>query len=396
MGDAGTPARLDVLIVSADIGESHSAMARALRHDIETSAAAVRVTVIDDFRILGPFLTRLLYRRARRHIVRLHWSYHIAYQMFMHLRPLRALAEWLIYLCSRHSLARLVESRDPSVIVSTHPFMSVGLARMRRSGRLSVPVCAVVGPIGGLGYWVQPGADCHLVHYEQAVPAVRRMAGASAAHAVRPMVDPRFLTAGDAARARRRHGLHTGGPVILICGGGWGVGDLAGSVETALQSPSAQVVAIAGRNDTLREALHARYQHNSRVSVLGFTAAMSDLLAAADVFITSSVGVSCFEARLRGCPVVCYGYPLAHVRDNMQGLGRHGLARAAYSTSELRQAITDAVAAGRRPEPELTTLPNAARYVLAAAGRRPVNDRQRTPRAVVEDCAARVAEGAPR
>lgn len=364
----GVPTR--VLIVSVDIGESHSVMARALRADLERHGEGIEVSVVEDFRMLGPLLTRVLYRRAHFHVVRLRWSYHLAYRVFMHLRPLRSLGEWLLYLFGRRSVAELVEARRPDLILSTHPFMSVVLARMRLAGRLDTPVGVVVGPIRGLGYWTQPGADHHLVHYQQAVPEVSRLARRSRVHAVRPLVDEAFFHPVSAEDARRRLGLR-GSPLILICGGGWGVGDLAGTVSVALERPECGVVVIAGRNDAVRRSLEERFAGQPRVRVLGFTNEMSELLAAADVFVTSSVGVSCFEARLRGCPVVCYGYPLAHVRDNMAGLEHHGLARSAYTLDGLRRAIDASLAAPRRPERELAELPRASHLVLAAVARPP-------------------------
>ena len=47
-----------------------------------------------------------------------------------------------------------------------------------------------------------------------------------------------------------------------------------------------------------------------RVHVYGFTDKMPELLAAADVLVHSTGGVTCLEARAAGTPVVSYGLPV--------------------------------------------------------------------------------------
>ncbi len=44
--------------------------------------------------------------------------------------------------------------------------------------------------------------------------------------------------------------------------------------------------------------------------VLGFTDRMPEVLAAADVLVHSTGGVTCLEARAAGTPVVSYGLPV--------------------------------------------------------------------------------------
>ena len=55
--------------------------------------------------------------------------------------------------------------------------------------------------------------------------------------------------------------------------------------------------------------LETAFAGEPRVRVLGFTDSMSDLLAAADVLVHSTGGVTCLEALARDCPVVAYGAP---------------------------------------------------------------------------------------
>ena len=80
------------------------------------------------------------------------------------------------------------------------------------------------------------------------------------------------------------------------------------------------------------------------MQVLGFTDAMSDLLAAADVLVHSTGGVTCLEALARDCPVVAYGAPPGHAPLVAREMASLGLVVHARSAAELKTAL---LAAGR-------------------------------------------------
>ena len=117
----------------------------------------------------------------------------------------------------------------------------------------------------------------------------------------------------EAARAATE--LDTGGTVVIVSGGGWGLGNLRGATDAALKcAPSTRVVTICGRNERLRSQLEQVWADDSRVRVLGFTEQMPELLAGADVLIHTIGGTTALEARLVGCRLINYGHAAAHVR----------------------------------------------------------------------------------
>src|SRR6202042_1730120 len=81
--------------------------------------------------------------------------------------------------------------------------------------------------------------------------------------------------------------------------------------------------------------LAERFSLSDRVRILGFTDRMPDLLAAADVLVHSTGGVTCLEAMARGCPVVAYGLPVGHAKLNKRLMARHEYLVLAESADEL-------------------------------------------------------------
>jgi UDP-N-acetylglucosamine:LPS N-acetylglucosamine transferase len=343
-------------------------MAHALARGLRLRTDVERVTVLEEFAVLGRPLAAVLGRGFRFHLGRVGWSYNLAYELFTGFGPARRLGERALYELGGRQLAATVSRHDPDVVVSTHPVLSAVIGRLRAAGRLRCCAVAVVGPLGGLGFWVQRGVDGHLLTYPEARPAVERMVGSDRALAVRPLVRPEFLEPPRSrAEARAELGIPEDRPLVVVSGGGWGAGDIAGAVPACLARPGVEVIVLAGRNELLRAELQRLYGDDPRVSVLGFSERMRDLLCAADAFVTATAGVSSIEARLCGCPLLCYGFPVGHVRDNTRALAAHGIARVAGTPSELEAQLRAALAAGRRPVPPLRELPDPAEAVVGLA-----------------------------
>ena len=364
------------LLLSGPVGESHLEMARSLAADIEQRDPSATTVIRNDFGVLGPVLGRLLGRGYRFHLGEVRWSYDIAYSVFTGVRAARSLGELALYGLGGSALEGLIAEQDPDVVVSTHPVLNAVLARLRAAGRVPCPVAVVVGPLGGLGFWVQPGADLHLLNYAEALPAVEGEAGPGSAVAVRPLVRHEYFCAPSRPEARTQLEIPQARRLILISGGGWGAGDLEGAIDAALAIPGAHVAAVTGRNEPLRRAMARRHAAESRVTVIGFTEQMREWLAAADVFVTATAGLSCLEAQLCGCQTVWYGFAAGHVRDNVAALAAHGLALPASSPAQLTVRLEEALGAGASvPPPARDDLPGGGDVLvdLARGGRRAVH-----------------------
>ncbi len=361
-----------VLALSAQVGESHAAMARALARGLRARDDVAEVTVLERFDVLGEPLGSMLGRGYRFHLGRVGWTYNVAYALFTRSSLAQRCGERALYELGGRSLERVVAAHHPDVVVSTHPVLAAVLGRLRGAGRLRCPAAGVVGPLGGLQFWIQPGLDMHLLNYSEARSAVERLAGPGRAQAVRPLVRPEFLEPPlTRTAARAALGLPADPGLVVISGGGWGAGDVMGAVSACLALAGMQAIVVAGRNEALRAELERRHEGDPRVSVLGFSERMRELMCAADAFVTATAGLSALEARLCGCPVVCYGFPVGHVRDNTRALAAAGLARVATTQGQLEAELRAALATGRPAVPPLRELPEAAEVVARLAGGRP-------------------------
>jgi processive 1,2-diacylglycerol beta-glucosyltransferase len=329
-----------VLILSADVGEGHAAAARALARQIEESPQQADVTVIDGLAAMGRLLRPVVEDGYRVQLRFFPWTYTVVYWLLKRVAPIRALARRLLCLLGSRPLARNIAEHEPDVIVSTYPAVTVVLARLRRTGVVSCPTVATITDLAGLFFWAQPGIDMHMVMYGESMDSVERIAGRGSVRLVRPLISAEFLEPRSPVAARRTLNLPEEGRVVVVSGGGWGVGDITGAVREFIPVPEvSSIVCLAGRNDQLAEKLHSVFAGEPRVHVYGFTDKMPDLLAAADVLVHSTGGVTCLEARAAGTPVISYGLPVGHARVNTRAMAALDLLQLANDTAELREHV---------------------------------------------------------
>lgn len=355
-----------VLILTASVGEGHDLPARTLAAQLLAERPDTEVITEDGLAPMGRLITALSADAGRVVFFRFQWLWDLGYWLFARFAPTRTLTQALIARVGGAGLLGLIDRVGADAIVSTYPNTTEVLARLRRTGRLDTPVCTAITDLAGMQWWAPPGCDAYLITHPESDDEVRAVAGNDAlVICVHGLTKDEFLVPRDPALARADLGLPLAGKVVLVSGGGWGVGDLAGAAEEALAIEEvAAVVCLCGHNDALRRALLDRVGGYDRVRVEGFTDVMRDWLAAADVLVHATAGLTVLEALMQGCPVVSYGWGRGHIRLNNAAYRRFGLVEVVDGRDGLRASIVAALARPRPAPLSFARRPSAASVVL--------------------------------
>jgi UDP-N-acetylglucosamine:LPS N-acetylglucosamine transferase len=358
-----------ILILTASVGEGHDAPARRLAAQLRRERPDAEVFTEDCMPAMGKTVSAISESGAKVVFFRFMWLWDVGFWVFAGFAMTRRLTQFMLVRFGARGLLRMIASHQPDIVVSVYPHATEVLGRMRKNGRLSIPLCAVITDLAALRYWASPGADLHLVTHPESIEEVKAIAGEdTVVHCVQGFCEPELLEPRDVVAARRSLKLDPGGKIVLVSGGGWGVGDVEGAVREVLDvNGVTQVVCLAGRNEELRDGLERDFAGDSRVRIEGFTDEMPEWLAAADALVHSTGGLTVLEALMRGCPAISYGWGRGHVRDNNKAFTRFGLAKVAVTPASLRTAVTDALGQ-RRAGLDCSKLPSAASFVLAEAG----------------------------
>lgn len=357
-----------VLILTASVGEGHDRPAHLLAEQLRLERPTVDVIIEDCLPALGRVVSALSAGAPRIVFYRFRWLWDLGFWFFARCPPTRTLTQRLMTRLGAPGLLLRIRELKPDVIVSVYPNVTEVLGRLRRNGQVRVPVVAAITDLAAMDYWASRGIDVHLVTHPESVEEVRSIVGQTApVHCVRGFTSGEFLEPLPQAEARHALGLSEEGKLVMVSGGGWGVGDLAGAIEAALTiAQVTRVACLCGRNADVRATISERFSDDDRVQVEGFTERMSEWLAAADALVHATGGLTVLEALMRRCPAISYGWGRGHVRVNNGAFRRFGLADVARSRAELRTALVRALEGGPTPAFCSNGLPSAASLVLAA------------------------------
>ena len=154
-----------ILILTASVGEGHDAPARRLAEQLRAERPDAEVITEDCLPAMGRAVAAVSEGAARVVFFRFLWLWDVAFWVFVGFPPTRNATQAALTRFGSRGLLRLITARNPDVVVSVYPNATEVLGRLRRSGQLRVPVCAVITDLAALRYWATPGADLHPVSY---------------------------------------------------------------------------------------------------------------------------------------------------------------------------------------------------------------------------------------
>ena len=364
------------VIFSARVGAGHDAAAGELARRLRGAGLAVdRHDFLDQ--LPGP-LGRLICDSYHRMLLAAPWSYRALYGSLDRSKVLSL----QVGLFSALSTRRILDAIGPDtrVVVSTYPLASQVLGRLRAGGRLQVPVVTYLTDYSVHRLWVAEGVDAHTAVHEVAAAQARAL-GADQVVAVDPAVNPRFFrrTAASRDAARARFGLPAQGALALLVGGSWGIGEFDETVREITATGAARCVVVCGQNEDLRRRLVEQGVEH----VYGWVEDMPGLMHACDVLVQNAGGMTVYEARACGLPVLTYRTLPGHGATNAQALDEAGTAPWVRETAGLRGALEKVLCCTPADGAELDLVPEFAAdpvtVILGVAPQRTAEPGRRVP-----------------
>jgi len=325
------------VILSGSLGTGHHVISATVADSLD--AHGFEVDVLDCMALLGSTGAQIGDRVFRR-ITAMPGLYDGLH--FAHFRQGSGLARAMDHAATRRLVpairARLAD-HPPDLLFATFALGASSAAKLRAHlpPHRTAVLCTDVDPYW---WWVWEEVDLFLVTSRSAAGSVRRYAPHARVHVVPPPVRPAFYRAPDQPSARRALGVPSDAPCVLLMGGGWGLGPVAGAAR-ALDAAGIHVLAVAGQNHRLRRRIEDLGLE--RVRSFGFTDRVPELMAAADVVLTTPGATTCSEARVVGRHLVILDVLPGHGRQNLQHELEQGDADACGSSADEVARVVEAV-----------------------------------------------------
>jgi len=260
----------------------------------------------------------------------------------------------------------------PDAVICTHFMPAQILSGMLGRGTWTRPTWVAVTDFDCHGLWLLP----HLSGYCAASDEVAwrmRARGLERTHleVTGIPIMPEFAVRADRSECARELGLDPARTTLLMMAGGAGLSGLEAMVERVLALPhDVQVVAVAGRNKDLEGRLRAlAAKHPGRLFPLGFTTTIHRVMAASDLAITKSGGLTTSECLALGLPMIVVSPIPGQEERNADHLLENGAALKAYDPATLAYRVDlllkdRARLAGMAQRAAALGRPDAARRIL--------------------------------
>ena len=204
-------------------------------------------------------------------------------------------------------LVKLLRQYQPDLIVCTHFLPAEIVSWLRAKERLTSRQVIVVTDFDVHAMWLVH----HYEHYFVAIDEARVYLEALGIPAEKITVsgipiDPVFAQLKDKQNMRAKHRLSADRTTILLSAGGFGVGSVDALIAALMPlQHRAQIVAICGRNDELkerlsREASQLKPDATVLVKPFGYTTEMDELMTASDLVLGKPGGLTTCEALAKG------------------------------------------------------------------------------------------------
>jgi processive 1,2-diacylglycerol beta-glucosyltransferase len=202
---------------------------------------------------------------------------------------------------------KLLREYQPDLIVCTHFLPAEIVSWLKAKERLASRQVIIVTDFDVHAMWLVHHYERYFVALEEARVYLEALGIPSKKITVSGIpIDPVFATEKNKEEMRVKHGLAPDRITILLSAGGFGVGSVDALVNSLLPlQHRAQIVAICGRNEELKQRLTklaARTKPDATVILkpFGYTTEMDELMTASDLVLGKPGGLTTSEALAKG------------------------------------------------------------------------------------------------
>ncbi len=202
---------------------------------------------------------------------------------------------------------KLLREYQPDLIVCTHFLPAEIVSWLKAKERLASRQVIIVTDFDVHAMWLVHHYERYFVALEEARVYLEVLGIPAEKITVSGIpIDPVFAIKKDKREMRAKHGLEPDRTTILLSAGGFGVGSVDALVSSLLPlQHRAQVVAICGRNEELKQRLSKLASQTNRdanviLKPFGYTKEMDELMTASDLVLGKPGGLTTSEALAKG------------------------------------------------------------------------------------------------
>lgn len=301
-----------ILIFYGSYGGGHLSAAKSIRDYIEKNYSDSQVELVDCVEYVNKLFNKLTTKAYKDFSKNARWIWkHLYYDSEN--GSLSRICNTINRLMAI-KLNRLIQEFQPDLIISTHPFSSQMCAILKEKGKLNCKVATILTDYAPHNQWLVKSEfiDYYFVAQQGMVDdLVSRGVNRDKIHVTGIPLSSRFLQSYNKQKILEDYGLTSDKNTILFFAGGefgFGKDKTFNRLKAIIDNlPNLQVVAVAGRNEKMKERfdeLVKTTRTESNVKILSFTNQVPELMSVSDLVITKPGGLTTTESLASGLPLI--------------------------------------------------------------------------------------------
>ncbi len=301
-----------ILIFYGSYGGGHLSAAKSIRDYIEKNYSDSQVELVDCVEYVNKLFNKLTTKAYKDFSKNARWIWkHLYYDSES--GSLSRICNTINRLMAI-KLNRLIQEFQPDLIISTHPFSSQMCAILKEKGKLNCKVATILTDYAPHNQWLVKSEfiDYYFVAQQGMVDdLVSRGVNKDKIHVTGIPLSSRFLQSYNKQKILEDYGLTSDKNTILFFAGGefgFGKDKTFNRLKAIIDNlPNLQVVAVAGRNEKMKERfdeLVKTTRTESNVKILSFTNQVPELMSVSDLVITKPGGLTTTESLASGLPLI--------------------------------------------------------------------------------------------
>ena len=301
-----------ILIFYGSYGGGHLSAAKSIRDYIEKNYSDSQVELVDCVEYVNKLFNKLTTKAYKDFSKNVRWIWkHLYYDSES--GSLSRICNTINRLMAI-KLNRLIQEFQPDLIISTHPFSSQMCAILKEKGKLNCKVATILTDYAPHNQWLVKSEfiDYYFVAQQGMVDdLVSRGVNKDKIHVTGIPLSSRFLQSYNKQKILEDYGLTSDKNTILFFAGGefgFGKDKTFNRLKAIIDNlPNLQVVAVAGRNEKMKERfdeLVKTTRTESNVKILSFTNQVPELMSVSDLVITKPGGLTTTESLASGLPLI--------------------------------------------------------------------------------------------
>ena len=232
-------------------------------------------------------------------------------------------------------LKKLLEEKQPDLVICTHPFASQMCSYLKRKEKVNVKIATILTDFAIHNQWIvghEYTEYFFVSHLGMKEDLIAEGVSPEKIYATGIPLSNKFLLKYDKNEILESFGLTPGKKTVLFFGGGeLGLGKThtLDIFKSFVRNDNIQIVAISGKNPKMREHFEdyvIEMGKEDSVKILEYTDKVAQLMSISDLVVTKPGGLTTTESLASGLPIVVINPIPGQEEENAQFLEQNNVA----------------------------------------------------------------------